>query len=181
MVGILLALQVSNWNQQRIAEQKEELLLEALNDEFIDNKSQLERVIAIHERALASTEYAISQFPINLETFDQATFSEGSKHWGNWNTFNLSQGVIRSLVSTSSFELISDLELRVLLVSWDDVLADYKEEEDFGVNKDETAFLHTENFVLVDQNRHIRGIYNGLNKSSINQLIEDIRTLKKEG
>ncbi|WP_323758095.1 hypothetical protein [Roseivirga sp.] len=55
-----------------------------------------------------------------------------------------------------------------------------------NVNKnqslDSTAaeFLHTENFVLVDQNRHIRGIYNGLNKVAINQLIADIKTLKKE-
>lgn len=133
MVGILLALQVSNWNQQRIAEQKEGLLLEALNDEFIDNKSQLERVISIHERALASNEYAISQFPINLETINLDTFNEGVSYWGNWNTFNPSQGVIRSLVNTSSFELISDPELRVLLVSWEDVLADYKEEEDIAV------------------------------------------------
>ena len=41
-------------------------------------------------------------------------------------------------------------------------------------------FLHTENFVLIDKNKHIRGIYNGLNKTSIKQLIADIRTLKKE-
>lgn len=46
----------------------------------------------------------------------------------NW-TFNPSQGIINSLVSTSSFELISDRELRKLLVSWNDVLADYQEGE----------------------------------------------------
>jgi hypothetical protein len=37
-----------------------------------------------------------------------------------------------------------------------------------------------ENFVLIDKNSHIRGIYNGLNKTSVNQLIIDIHTLKKE-
>lgn len=56
----------------------------------------------------------------------------------------------------------------------------YFVEEDLGVDKDETDFLHTENFVLVDQNKHIRGIYNGLNKASIDQLIIDIKTLQKE-
>ena len=40
--------------------------------------------------------------------------------------------MIRSLVNTSSFELISNTELRRLLVSWEDVLADYKEEEDLA-------------------------------------------------
>lgn len=57
---------------------------------------------------------------------------------------------------------------------------DYFIEEDLGINKKEGDFLHTENLVLVDKNRHIRGIYNGLNKTSINQLIADIKTLKME-
>ena len=57
---------------------------------------------------------------------------------------------------------------------------DYFVEEDLGLEKEEDDFLHTENFVLIDKNRHIRGIYNGLNKTSISQLITDIRTLKKE-
>lgn len=57
---------------------------------------------------------------------------------------------------------------------------DYFVEEDLGVNKSVDDFLHTENFVLIDKNRHIRGIYNGLNKTAISQLIADIKTLKEE-
>ncbi len=57
----------------------------------------------------------------------------------------------------------------------------YFVEEDLGVEKDTNDFLHTENFLLIDKNKHIRGIYNGLNKTSINQLIADVKTLKKEG
>ena len=57
---------------------------------------------------------------------------------------------------------------------------DYFVEEDLGLTKENDDFLHTENFVLIDKNRHIRGIYNGLNKAAINQLIADIGTLKKE-
>jgi len=57
---------------------------------------------------------------------------------------------------------------------------DYFVEEDLGIEKEEEDFIHTENFVLVDKRRYIRGIYNGLNKTSINQLIADIKTLKNE-
>ncbi len=53
-------------------------------------------------------------------------------------------------------------------------------EEDLGIERDIDEFLHTENFVLIDKNKHIRGIYNGLNKTSIKQLIKDVRTLQKE-
>ena len=56
----------------------------------------------------------------------------------------------------------------------------YFVEEDLGETKTEEDFLHTENFVLIDKNKHIRGIYNGLNKTAIQQLIADIQTLKKE-
>lgn len=50
-------------------------------------------------------------------------------------------------------------------------------EEDLGLDKDPEDFIHTENFVLIDQDRRIRGIYNGLNKSSVQQLIADAKTL----
>lgn len=56
----------------------------------------------------------------------------------------------------------------------------YFVEEDLGEPKTEDDFLHTENFVLIDKNKHIRGIYNGLNKTSVQQLITDIKTLEKE-
>jgi protein SCO1/2 len=46
--------------------------------------------------------------------------------------------------------------------------------------KDINDFLHTENFLLIDKKKHIRGIYNGLNRASIAQLIIDIKALKKE-
>lgn len=56
----------------------------------------------------------------------------------------------------------------------------YFVEEDLGVNSDSTVFLHTENFVLVDKNRYIRGIYNGLDPNSMEALKHDIAVLKKE-
>ena len=154
MVGILLALQVSTWNQQRIATQKEELLLEALNEEFVKNKAQFEGVVVKHEQALASTQFAISQFPINPETINVDTYYAGMESWGQWSTFNPTQGVIRSLVNTSSFELISNPELRVLLVLWEDVLADYKEEED-------QALYVLQNFLYPEIGDHISWV-NGI-------------------
>ena len=56
----------------------------------------------------------------------------------------------------------------------------YFVEETLGLEQTKDDFLHTENFVLIDKNKHIRGIYNGLNRASIKQLIIDIKTLKEE-
>jgi protein SCO1/2 len=56
----------------------------------------------------------------------------------------------------------------------------YFVEEDLGEPKGIDAFLHTENFVLIDRNKHIRGIYNSLNRASLAQLIVDVKALQKE-
>ena len=56
----------------------------------------------------------------------------------------------------------------------------YFADENLGVQKGENDFLHTENFILVDKNLHIRGIYNGTLKLEIEQLIKDIRELERE-
>tara|TARA_B100001057_G_scaffold501075_1_gene620275 strand:- start:9872 stop:10537 length:666 start_codon:yes stop_codon:yes gene_type:complete len=40
--------------------------------------------------------------------------------------------------------------------------------------------IHTENFVLVDTQRRIRGFYDGTNNDSMEELINDIKILKKE-
>lgn len=51
-----------------------------------------------------------------------------------------------------------------------------KEDGDGGPND----MIHTENFVLIDPDRRIRGYYNGVSKPAMDELIEDIRTLKQE-
>ncbi|WP_282051308.1 SCO family protein [Maribacter aquivivus] len=57
---------------------------------------------------------------------------------------------------------------------------EYFVENDLGIPKDINDFLHTENFLLIDKNKHIRGIYNGLNRASIAQLITDVNALLEE-
>ncbi|QRM88824.1 redoxin domain-containing protein [Lacinutrix sp. WUR7] len=49
----------------------------------------------------------------------------------------------------------------------------------FG-NGDAYDMIHTENFILVDKKRQIRGFYDGTNLEEIEQLIQDIKILKKE-
>jgi protein SCO1 len=53
----------------------------------------------------------------------------------------------------------------------------YFAEEEIGFKKDSTEFLHTERFLLVDKDGHLRGIYNGTLKLETEKLITDIRLL----
>lgn len=42
------------------------------------------------------------------------------------------------------------------------------------------GFVHSGAFILVDKNRHVRGIYDGTQEAEVNHLIEDIEILLKE-
>lgn len=56
----------------------------------------------------------------------------------------------------------------------------YFADEQFGFTADESDFLHTDKFILVDKKRRIRGIYTGLIEEDIIRLEEDINILLKE-
>jgi len=53
----------------------------------------------------------------------------------------------------------------------------YFAEKEIGLQLSSDDFLHTENFILVDTKRHIRGIYNGTISSEIDRLTDDISIL----
>lgn len=57
----------------------------------------------------------------------------------------------------------------------------YFADEDFAKTQDEEAFIHTENFVLIDKKGRIRGVYNGTLEIETKRLIRHIEMLKKEG
>lgn len=47
-------------------------------------------------------------------------------------------------------------------------------------NGDEYDMIHTENFMLIDKKRQIRGFYDGTKREDIDRLLTDIKTLKEE-
>ena len=57
----------------------------------------------------------------------------------------------------------------------------YFADEDFVKTQDDNAFIHTENFVLIDKKGRIRGVYNGTLAIEVDRIIRHIKLLKKEG
>jgi protein SCO1/2 len=48
-------------------------------------------------------------------------------------------------------------------------------------NNVEDQFIHTQFFAVVDREGRVRGIYDGLKKDEVEQLVSDVRILLKEG
>jgi len=129
VIGILIALSINNWSENRTSRTKEKMLLKELNNEFKLSKIEFDSARFYHRRALNSAENIMSKFPIDSKTIDLDSLGLHSGYMRWYYTFNPSEGIINALSSSSSYDLISNDELRKLLIGWSDVLKDYQEEE----------------------------------------------------
>jgi hypothetical protein len=134
VIGILIAISINSWNENRISRNKEILLLKELNNEFKLNKIQLDSAIYYHKRALNSAESIMSKFPIDSKTINLDSLGIHSFYMNWYYTFDPSEGIINALTNSSSYDLISNNDLRKLLISWSDVLENYQEEEIIALN-----------------------------------------------
>ncbi len=57
----------------------------------------------------------------------------------------------------------------------------YFADEDFVKTQDESAFIHSENFILIDKKGRIRGVYNGTLEIETERIVKHIKLLKQEG
>lgn len=134
VIGILIALQINNWNENRIKSNKETAILADIHEEFIKNKQQLDSVVNRHEDAFINCRKIIQLFPIKSKP--EPPVLDSLSHYLFWSyggvTFNPSQSSIDALTSTSSFDIISNQELKKLLISWNDLMKDYQEEERYS-------------------------------------------------
>lgn len=56
----------------------------------------------------------------------------------------------------------------------------YFADEEFIKTQDESNFIHTENFILVDKQGYIRGVYNGTLEVDVDRLKRHLEILRKE-
>lgn len=129
VIGILIALSINNWNNHRIEKKKEAHYIENINKEFKLNRIQLDSATFYHQKVFDNTTKILNLIPIEINTVNKDSLSfyisETFNHW----TFNPQQSAVNSLTNTSSFEIISNIELRELLQKWDELAKDYQEEE----------------------------------------------------
>ena len=132
VIGILIALQINTWNELQKNKTKEKAILSSIHEEFTRNKIQFDSVLAHHKKSYKACEKLINRFPITVrnENLDSLGLDLTIALDG-W-TFNPSQGTINGLINSSSLDLISDNELREILVSWPDLILDLQEDENIA-------------------------------------------------
>lgn len=134
VIGILLALQINSWNQQRIEDKKEVELLNGLKEEFQDNLTALEESININTKVTQSCK-ALTQIirsdslGLKPEKVDELLITIG-----NFNSFDARIGVSGEIVNSGKLSILKNEMLRVQLGNWLKILAD--DEEDIRFRAD---------------------------------------------
>lgn len=126
VIGILIALQINNWNiiQKDIA--KEQQLLLSLKEEFKQNIKELQ---FDHQINLGSVKAFITLLNFDEKTdFETKIIDSLLGQAFNFATFDARLGVINDISSSGNLELIRDSKLRYTLNQWTGELDDYKED-----------------------------------------------------
>lgn len=118
VIGILLALQINNWNQQRIEDKKEIELLIDLKDEFENNLIELEESININKIVTQSCIDLTNIIRSNSLSKQPSVVDKLLIAIGNFNSFDAKTGISSEIVNSGKLSILKNEALRIQLNNW---------------------------------------------------------------
>lgn len=126
VIGILIALQINNWNESRKQLIKEQQILKSLREEFKQNIRELE---FDHNINLGCIKAIITLINFDeTKDFKTSTIDSLIGKSFNFATFDARLGVMNDITASGNLDLIRNENLRYALNQWTGELEDYKED-----------------------------------------------------
>ncbi len=129
VIGILIAMEIGNWNEQRKIRQLELVYLEGLKSEFVQSRAKLQTLIEVnrnvYEDAKKIADYITSQqFPdeqqLSVLMFNAFSYEQA---------YNPNNSLLNEVISTGYLKNITNSELRMELSSWESVIQSIHRQE----------------------------------------------------
>ena len=131
VVGILIALAINNWNEDRKDRAVEVVILDDLLNEFESNYEEFKKVYKFKSETKekwANYLPQISDSKSSIETRSLSRPNNGAI------TLNISNSVLNSVLTSGTLDIITYDSLKYLVSSWNDHLEAYKEIESRHIN-----------------------------------------------
>jgi hypothetical protein len=125
VVGILIALSINNWKENRKELVKESILLKQLQSEFSINLKQLDQKIAIRKELMHSTKQLFKY----IDNPDQRNKDSIDFYIARTIPYTTFDPVINDLASSGSLRLIKNNFLKQMLSSWTSEITEVQEDE----------------------------------------------------
>ena len=129
VIGILIALQINNWNTNRKNSQFEQSILVDIELEIAANIDRLKETIDRHEQSHEATQEFIRIFE-DSHKLSQATDSTVNALLLTMDfnqTYDPTSGIVESIISSGQINYLKNKELKYLLASIDDLTEDANE------------------------------------------------------
>ena len=130
VIGILIALQINNWNQSRLNRVEEKNILANLHDEFIENKKMLDSSTLVYQNAMKTNMIImnlIGKSAEEINTYDlDSLFYEALPS----SQIVFSNNTVKNIVQTGKMDIITNPEIIQLINKWDAATIMVKEREE---------------------------------------------------
>jgi len=144
VLGILIALQINNWNELRKQNRLEQDYLIALKQEFESNLVEVDRVIKLNARNLKNAQelskYTGPEIPdITEEKFSQLFFGVIDAEV----QYSPGTGVVNEIISSGKLNIFRNKELKNALAALDGLMLKvrFQEKEELAMFRNEIMFL----------------------------------------
>jgi hypothetical protein len=128
VIGILIALQINNWNEAQKDRASEVDILHNLKEELIRNKDELEIYQQIHLEGYQKGLFLLSLFASDVSAIPQSRLDSSLASIESGYTFEAIDGYIESIIVSGNINLIQNVELKSLLTSFDGAVIDATQE-----------------------------------------------------
>jgi len=132
VIGILIALQLNAWNDQRKERVKEQIVLRGLVKDFTANDSIISQGLSDHQLHLQECVDFLKYLGPNADELGITTMA--TENPANYVIIDIVEGGLSALLNSERLEIIRNEELKALLTAYPSSLADYREHE--GVSRD---------------------------------------------
>jgi hypothetical protein len=126
-IGILIALQVNTWNENRKNQNKEAGILKDLHREFLLNKESVHTAIQHHQTILDAINKILDEIGEPDPELSETQMDSLLYLTLDYENYSPSQTVIAELISSGNTTLISSDTLRTLIFQWVNEIEDKNE------------------------------------------------------
>ena len=128
VIGILIAIQLNEWRNDNLDNNKKQNILKALKAEYEANLKQLDTVLFYDNKISVAYSKLNEMYKTSFQGYTEDEIAKAVvEHSWTW-TFNPINGALRSAISSGDIHLITNKRLVELLFSWEDVVEDSYEE-----------------------------------------------------
>lgn len=141
VIGILIALQINNWNEFQKDRKRETMYLQSLHSDLKESQAELRRVISKTENVEKATIQLLSYNEDSVQMPPPAVFDSILLRTFGYTIAMTNEGTINDISGSGDLKIIQNDKLRRMIASWEAGFKMIREREDllkkaFKENKD---------------------------------------------